>query len=194
MRYSEMWPRYAKLWDEMRIKPDRVHEFEGIVRSKMLPHKAQYQEIEAATGVPWFFIALTHMRESNQNFGTYLGNGQSLAHVTTIVPKGRGPFTGPDAFKRGAIDALELEGLTHVKDWRLEKILFYLEQFNGWGYAMLHPPRPSPYIFGGTTVQQIGKFVADHVFREVWDTQPGCAPVLQKLAETDSSIKFVRET
>ena len=66
-------------------------------------------------------MVLRHYRESNFNFDTYLGNGQSLARVTTIVPKGRGPFTGPDAFINGAIDALRLEGFIGANDWGIAR-------------------------------------------------------------------------
>ena len=190
MRYAAMWPLYAKWWDKMTIKPNRVAEFDGIAR-KIIANKARYQEIEAKTGVPWALIAVLHMRESSGNFNTYLGNGQSLSRVTTIVPAGRGPFKGPNAFFDGAVDALRIDGLSSVRDWRLGKQLFYCEQFNGWGYA----PKPSPYIWGGTNVQVRGKWVRDHVFDPTfWDTQPGCAPILATMAKHDPGLQFIRES
>ncbi len=189
MRYSAKWPVYAKQWDGMVIKPSRLPEFEGIAK-KILASKARYQAIEAATGVKWYHIGVIHTRESNNNFSTYLGNGQSLSRVTTIVPKGRGPFA---TFEAGAVDALKLDGLTSVHDWRLEKILYYCELFNGAGYDARG--LPSPYIWGGTSVQKPGKYVRDGVFdSSAMDTQPGCAPILATLAKIDPTIHFIRET
>jgi lysozyme family protein len=190
MRYSAIWPQYAVWWDRMTINADRRHEFANDAKVA-IDHKGVYQSIETLTGVPWALIAVIHKREGDANFNTYLGNGQSLIHRTTIVPKGRGPFLGSHASIDGAVDALKLDGLTDVKDWRLEKQLFWATGFNGWGYGM----KPSPYIWGGTNIQLPGKYIRDHVFDpHVMDPQPGVAPLLATIAQLDLSVKFVRET
>lgn len=198
MRYADVWPKYAGYWNEMVINPSRVAEFttEAEVAIK---NKLTYQQISSATKsrVPWPMIAVIHRRESNASFNTYLGNGQSLTRRTTIVPKGRGPFTNhlPDmnAFVMGGIDAIQIEGWDDVFDWRLEKQLYYCMLFNGAGYEMRGIP--SPYVWGGTNVQKPGKYVADGVFNAtVMDTQPGCAPMLQMISKLDSSVIFTRET
>jgi lysozyme family protein len=199
MRYSEIWPKYAAWWDRMTIKPARAAEFNKEATT-LLAGKQIYQEVEAATtsfggrvGVKWYHIAVLHMREAGGNFSCYLGNGQPLARRTTLVPKNRGPFLGPRAFIDGCLDALAIDGLSKVLDWRLEKMLYYAELFNGTGYY-LHG-LPSPYLWGGTNIQRPGKYVADGRFRsDIWDTQPGCAPLLATLASLDSSIQFERET
>lgn len=188
MRYGIKWPQYAREWNAMAIKPSREAEFEHEAKFAV-DYKAIYSEIEGRTGVPWYMVAVLHRRESDANFGTYLGNGDPLHRVTVHVPRGRGPFA---TFADGAVDALKLDGLTNVQDWRLEKVLYYCEIFNGTGYD-LHG-RPSPYIWGGTNIQKAGKYVADGEWRDsVWDTQPGCAPLLKKIAELDPTVKFVRE-
>lgn len=173
----------------MQIKPQREAGFKQIAQYA-IDHKATYEEIEQATGVPWYMVAVLHRRESDGNFNTYLGNGDPLNRVTTHVPRGRGPF---HSFKDGAVDALRIDGLTAVKDWRLEKILYYCEIFNGLGYEMRG--LPSPYIFGGTNIQRPGKYVADGKWNgRAWDVQPGVAPILAEMAKLDPSIKFIRET
>ena len=54
---------------------------------------------------------------------------------------------------------------------------------------------PSPYVWGGTNIQKPGKYVRDGVLsKKVWDTQPGCAPILKVLSTLDPSITLVRET
>lgn len=189
MRYAEKWPEYKKQFDTMVITPYRVEEFRRYANFAVT-NKGRYESVEAITGVRWYHIAVIHRRESSADFGTYLGNGQSLRHVTTVVPKGRGPF---NSFEAGCIDALKIDGLTSVSDWRLEKILYYCEVFNGGGYSRIG--LPSPYVWGGTNVQRPGKFIADHQFNpHEWDTQPGCAPILQMIAALDPSITFQRET
>ncbi len=189
MRYSAKWPTYAKQWDAMATKAVRKAEFDKLAK-RLIAHKAEYQDIEKATKVPWAMVALLHLRESNADFGTYLGNGQSLSRRTTIVPKGRGPF---NSFKAGAIDALKIDGLASVKDWRLEKVLYHSELFNGAGYDMRG--LPSPYIWGGTNQQKPGKYVSDGKWSStVMDTQPGVAPILKAMMTADPTIKFIRET
>src|ERR1700721_4336654 len=69
-------------------------------------HKSIYQNIEDRTNVHWVFVAVTHYRESSQDFTRNLGQGDPLNRVTVHVPAGRGPFNGPNAFADGAVDAL----------------------------------------------------------------------------------------
>lgn len=188
MRYSTKWPEYAKQWDQMEIKPNRVAEFTKLAQFAVT-NKAKYMEIESRTGVMWYHIAVLHRRESDADFNTYLGNGEPLNRKTRLVPKNRGPFP---TFLAGAVDALKVDGLSSVIDWRLEKILYYCEVFNGAGYDMRG--LPSPYIWGGTSIQKPGKYVADGKFSSsTIDGQPGCAPIVWAIAKLDPSVTFIRE-
>jgi lysozyme family protein len=191
MRYADIWPKYAGYWDKMVINPP-IQEFTTGAQFAV-DHKDTYQALESKTGVPWAMLACIHRRESNADFSTYLGNGQLLSRITTLVPKGRGPFTGPDAFINGGVDAIDAEGWGTITDWRLEKQLYYMMLFNGPGYELRG--LPSPYIWGHTNIQRPGKYVADGVFNSsVMDTQPGCAPLLQTIAKLDPTVTFTRET
>lgn len=194
MKYGSKWPTYKKQWDSMVVKPARMRELTGYAQfADAASIKGIYRAIEFASGVPWPLIAVLHRRESDANFGTYLGNGDPLSRRTTHVPRGRGPFTGPNAFKSGAVDALHLDGLTAVKDWTLEKMLWYAEIFNGLGYE--NHGLPSPYIWGGTNIQKAGKYVSDGVWSSsAWDSQPGCAPILYLISKLDASVTYIRET
>ncbi len=188
MRYRDKWPQYAKQWNAMTIKPSRVAEFDRYAR-RLINNKDRYKLVERRSGVPWWLIAVLHMRESDANFSTYLGNGEPLNRKTRLVPKGRGPF---NSFEDGAVDALALDGLSGVTDWRLEKALYFCELFNGAGYH--NRGLPSPYIWGGTNQQRAGKYVADSKWSSsTWDSQPGVAPILATMAKLDPSIQFVRE-
>ena len=103
-----------------------------------------------------------------------------------------GPFTGPDAFINGAIDALRLEGFIGANDWGIARALYRLEGFNGYGYHGAGVN--SPYLYGGSTIYgppeaKSGKYVADHVFNpSVVDTQLGTAVILKALMQLNSSI------
>lgn len=199
MRYSAKWPVYAKQWDRMKIAKAREVEFREYARG-IIADRQIYETIQAATahdglghegeGVPWWLIAALHERESSRDFKTYLGNGQSLKKRTTLVPKGRGPFA---TFIDGAIDALNVDGLSSIIDWRLEKAAYFAELFNGPGYDMRG--LPSPYIWGGTNIQVKGKFTNDGKFSgRTWDSQPGVAPIIWMLSQMASDIELVRET
>lgn len=192
MQYAEMWPKYAAWWDAMTINASRLTEFTAEAKFAV-DNKSRYEPIANITEVPWPMIACIHRRESNADFNCYLGNGQPLDEETTIVPRGRGPFTGPNAFFDGACDAIAQMKWNKIIDWRLEKQFYYCELFNGAGYY-LHGI-PSPYIWGGTNIQEPGKYVADGAFNPVvMDSQPGCAPLLQEIAKLDPSVVFTRET
>ena len=189
MRYRDKWPQYAGQWNRMVINRSREHEFHNLAQFA-INHKDTYAAVEKATGVPWPLVAVLHRRESDANFNTYLGNGDPLSRRTTHVPRGRGPFS---SFLAGAKDALHLDGLDKVQDFRLEKMIYYCEVFNGAGYSDYHHV-PSPYVWGGTNIQARGKYVSDGNWdANAWDSQPGCAPILQQIAELDPSVKYVRE-
>lgn len=125
--FESLKSEYERNWSNLEIRPSRLADANGVAR-KAINGKATYQQIERLTGVPWYFAALCHYRESNFDFDTYLGNGETLHRVTTIVPKGRGPFT---TFVDGAVDAFRIENFIGAHDWGIARILFRLEAFNG---------------------------------------------------------------
>jgi lysozyme family protein len=189
--FQEYKTGYERNWAELQIRASRREDAQKQAR-RLLKGKSTYQECEAKTGVPWWFVGLCHYRESDYDFNTYLGNGQPLRQRTTIVPKGRGPFLGPNAFVDGAVDAFRIEGFLGAKDWGIARVLYRLEGFNGFGYH--GKGVNSPYLYGGSTLYgppeaRGGKYVADHDFNpSVVDTQLGTAVILKELMELDSSI------
>ena len=52
----------AKRW--ANAKPLRNF---SVIASALVGAKKRYQAVEAKTGVPWFIIAVIHMRESSQS-------------------------------------------------------------------------------------------------------------------------------
>ena len=98
---------YENNWQNMQIRRGSAGQANKEA-ARLQKNKSIYQQIETITRVPWYFIGLCHDREFGFDLNTYLGNGQPLNRVTTIVPKGRGPFLGPNAFVDGAVDALRI--------------------------------------------------------------------------------------
>ena len=180
MQYTETTKQgYTNLFAKACIRPEHEHAIRAGV-DKIIAHRAQYEAIERATDCPWWWVGITHIRESNGDFTTYLGNGEPLNRVTRLVPRNRGPF--PD-FVSGAIDALTYQGYAGLKDWSLPAALYRFEQFNGFGYVS-HGIN-SPYLWSGTDLYQTGKFQetpAGSWFNPgLEDPQPGCAAMLQVL-------------
>lgn len=174
---------YRHLWDKMHVtrEAEASSAADGILRDR-----TRYEAVEARTGVPWFWIALVHLRESSRDFRGVLHNGQKIigtGKLTTLVPKGRGPF---ETWEEAAVDALTYMGLDKIDDWPLERCLHAFERYNGWGYF---GKINSPYVWAGTNLYSRGKYVADgkydpnHV-----DKQLGLAAVLKILTELSDDI------
>lgn len=194
--YGEMWPEYAKQWDD--AQRNRLTEARAAAQ-KAFANKARY--VEAAqrfnaihgTDLPWYWIPPVHYRESDFDWNTQLAQGDPLGQVSTHVPKGQGPYFGEDAWERAAIIALETDGLDKVHDWRLEKLIYYWEKYNGWGYHSHGVP--SAYVWAGTDIYEGGMFVADGQWDpNARDQRVGCVAILKSLMELDDTIKPARET
>ena len=186
--YRSKWPSYARLWDAARVTKTQTVAKKA---AQLVALKGEYQKVEKDTGVPWWWIAVVHMRESNNDWTKSLAQGDPWNRVSTHVPAGRGPFR---SFRGAAYDALvTLKKLDKVIDWRLEKALYYMEQYNGWGYHW--KGIPSPYLWAATTEQKPGKYVADHKWSSTaMDSQLGTVAVLKAMMLLDPTIKPERET
>lgn len=184
--YRSRWPVYAAQWDEMQItRPKEV----ASVAKRLFAAKARYAAVEQVTGVPWYMIAAIHERESGQRWDRSLAQGDRWDRVSVNVPAGRGPFASWEA---AAIDALQIDGLTRVIDWRLEKTIYFWEKYNGWGYHS--HGLPSAYVWGATNIQRPGKYIRDGVWSSTtMDVQIGCCAMLRAMMDLDKTIKPVRE-
>jgi lysozyme family protein len=154
--------------------------------TKAVANKSRYQSIETRTGVSWLFIAVSHYRESSQNFSRSLAQGDPWNKVSIHVPAGRGPFA---SFEDAAVDAL-VDCAPHAArntDWSIGGMLTLLERFNGLAYA--NAGRPSPYVWSGTDQYTIGKIVVDHgPIEPIVDKQLGCAGLIMAMMKLDATI------
>ncbi len=158
------------------------------VAKRLVAAKQRYMNVAVKTGIPWPFIAVTHQRESSQDWSRSLAQGDPWNQVSTHVPAGRGPF---NSWEDAAYDAL-VDCAPHAarnKDWSIGGLLTLLERYNGLGYVSRG--LPSPYIWSGTDQYSHGKYVRDGVFdpNEV-DAQLGCAGLIMAMMQLDPSIKF----
>lgn len=187
--YAQLRAEYAELWRTMSINASRKGVVDGIAK-KSLANKSKYLAVSEKTGVPWQFIAAAHSLESSQSFTRHLHNGDPLTKRTVQVPADR-PRAGspPFSWDESAIDALMMppHSLHLVKEWPIERVLFELERYNGWGYRTWHKTTLSPYLWSFTNHYRKGKYVADGK----WDSnavssQCGAAAILKAIYDSES--------
>ncbi len=158
------------------------------VAKRLVASKQRYLTVSKKTGIPWPFIAVTHQRESSQDWGASLAQGDPWNQESTHVPKGRGPFK---SWEDAAYDAL-VNCSPHAslnKDWSIGGLLTKLEEYNGLGYV--NHGLPSPYIWSGTDQYKSGKYIADGVFDpNAVDKQLGCAGLIMAMMSLDPTITF----
>lgn len=204
----------AARWHAMHLRASRIPQFDATAKRLCAPDaKARYQGVTARlaamvgtdarvrVAVPWWFIAVVSEREYGgpPHWDKQLGQGDPLHAVSHNDPAGRGPFLdhpgdttpGNDAWTRGCLDALIDCGPYAAKwtDWSIGGALTLWEEYNGLGYAAMGVP--SAYVWSGTDQYVSGKYIRDHVYRaSAIDVQEGCAPILARMMELDSSIQF----
>jgi lysozyme family protein len=200
LSYEHLRPEYAELWKRVNTPegftpPGKVSLFEearGQVALFIQPDaKKHFVEVERLTGVPWFVTAiiLTLEAGSPPNFHAWLHNGDPMfdhaghPRRTVNVPAHRPP-NPKCSWEGGAVDCYGHERFIDLKDWCPELVAWVLESMNGFGYREYHHIR-SPYLWGGTCVQQIGKYDRDrHFNKHKWDSQIGGMALLAALMKT----------
>lgn len=160
--FAAMAPEYRRCFDLCRIRPEHVAETKVRV-ARLMDNASRYKALAKDTNIPWYFIAIVHMMESNSDFNTHLHNGDPLSARTVQVPKGR-PLEGapPFTWEASAYDALYYEGFTGLDDWNTATMLYRWERFNGMAYRA-HGIF-SPYLWSYSNLYEKGRFVQDHVF------------------------------
>ncbi len=190
--FDVLGPKYAQQIGAMRLDEDRRDDLDAICKT-LLRKKDVYQLLSDRTlnKIPVAFLMAIAYREMSGDTNCFLGNGQRLSLKTTIVPKVLGPWLQPypENFLAGALVALRIDAIDQVSDWSLARATYESETLNGWGY--LNHGLPSPYVFGGTSIQQKGKYTTDgHLDMSVMDSQLGTVAIMESLFEHDPSLKF----
>jgi lysozyme family protein len=181
--YAVFAPGYVSLLSKIRIT--RAAEARDRARH-LLPLIPRYDVISRQTAVPIVWLMAINERESGSSLQCYIGNGQRLDRVTTIVPKGRGPWK---SFEDGCIDGLtydHLVGLDWSDGWPLA--LYHAEAWNGFGPRDYHGINTG-YLWSGTDAYKCGKYVSDGQWNEGFpDPQLGVVPVMAALIELQPSL------
>lgn len=158
-------------------------------RQMLLRGKSRYQEAEARTGTPWWFIGIIHGMEASFNFQGHLHNGDPLTKRTVQVPKNRPPQWGPpNDWLASAIDALEYEKFVGLSDWSIARVLYRWETYNGWGYRS--KALNTPYLWSFSNHHTKGKFVRDGVFDPNAVSKQCGAAVMLKALQNAGDVTF----
>jgi lysozyme family protein len=150
----------------------------------MKKFRPRYEALGLQVNVPWYFIGAIHGLESSFNFRAHLHNGDfPLSARTRQVPAGRPLIWGPPSdWESSAKDALKLLGFTGQSDWSLERMLYRLEAYNGFGYRQRGVP--TPYLWCFSSHYDRGKFVSDGKWNpQAQSQQCGAGTVIKALAE-----------
>lgn len=187
--FAALKGEYGRLFRKLAVRPqyqETVDWHMALIRKS----RGRYESVEAQTGVPWHFIAVTHGLEASFNFRAHFHNGDfPLTARTRQVPAGRPTkWLPPSDWESSAKDALRLLGYVGQTDWSLERTLYRLEAYNGLGYRSLGVP--TPYLWSFSNLYERGKFVADGKFSQTAKSQQCGAAVMLKLLADAGDIRL----
>ncbi|HWJ99452.1 MAG TPA: peptidoglycan-binding protein [Xanthobacteraceae bacterium] len=175
----------AAQWSAMKIPAQYLPALDRTA-AKLVGDKERYLSLERRSSVPAIVTMVIAERESGADPRMSLAQGDRWDRVTVHVPKGRGPFK---SWEDAAVDALQIDGLDRIgrESWTIERALFQLEKYNGFGYRRYGVP--SAYVWASTTIYQGGKFIADGKFsRSAWDIQLGVAALMARIGHAEPAL------
>lgn len=149
--------------------------------------QGRYAAVSKKTGVPQILMATSFEREASSDFTRSPAQGDRWDRVSVNVPKGAGPFPSWEA---AAVWTYHHDGLDAVgaANYTWGVTIYFAELLNGFGYRDYHHMR-SPYLFGGTNLQQLGKYTSDGKFDAGhMDAQLGVVPVMMRMVQMMPSL------
>lgn len=181
--YEALKNEYATFFSSAQLRSERS-DLGDWHKRVLLEYRARYESVAKDTGVPWFFIGAIHGLEASYNFRAHLHNGDfPLSARTRQVPANRPTSWGaPYSWEASARDALKLMNFSGKTDWTLERTLYRLEAYNGFGYRRRGVP--SPYLWSFSNHYETGKFVSDGKWNAgVRSQQCGAATKIKMLVD-----------
>ncbi len=146
---------------------------------KILANRANFEKAVEGTFIPWWWVACVMYRENGVDMSRQLLNGQRWDRITTLVPKGLGPWGSWIDSAKFALAKYRGEGMHH---WDIATAIVEWEKWNGLGYK--RRGLNSPYVYSGTSRQNPGLYVADGKFDpRKMDPRPGCLAIYIGLKE-----------
>jgi lysozyme family protein len=192
--YQELAAEYESWVANCRPRPEREHEIDQVARG-LLRGLQHFDAIAAETGIPVVVMATICHREYGENGAMFNRNpaqGDPLTHPSTHVPAGRPPSDHwPVTWEVAALDAFTVCDRLNVNSapWSLPYACWKWEYYNGGG-SRAHGIR-TPYVVGGTNLQQRGKYVSDHNWDPTaMDQQLGCLPIAMRMIELEPRLAF----
>lgn len=186
--FETLRPEYERLMAQMRVT--RIADVDAAAKRLLqFVEQGKYEAVSKATGVPQVWMATSFQREASSDFRRSPAQGDFWNKVSTNVPRDRGPF---QSWAQAAIDAYSLNGLQKVgaQNWTWALACYYGEMFNGFGYRDFRGIR-SPYLWGGTNLQQLGKYTSDgHYDAGKMDAQLGIVPVMMRMAQIEPLLRI----
>lgn len=182
--FASLKSEYGALFASAVVRPEDSETIQWHVNA-MRTFRQRYEAVGAQVRVPWYFIGAIHGLESSFNFRSHLHNGDfPLSARTRQVPSGRPTVWMPPAdWESSAKDALRFLGFTGQVDWSLERTLYRLEAYNGFGYRRYGVP--TPYLWSFSTHYDRGKFVSDGRWSPLARSrQCGAAVLMKSLADS----------
>ena len=183
--FTRLKPEYSSLLNAMTVRPE-CRDLVNHVAVRLISFKNRYAPVTAAIGVPAVFIGPSFEREASSDFNKNPAQGWPLTSRSRDIPH-NGPFR---TWLAAALAAYHLNGLDKVGagNWTWEHVCFYGEMFNGFGYRDFHHMH-SPYLWGGTNIQTVGKYTEDGKFvPNDMDPQLGIIPVGRRMVEIDPTL------
>ncbi len=188
-KYAVLKDEYRRLFDTLTVRDEYTDKANWHL-AMMRKSRERYETVGSSVGVPWYFIAVIHALEASFNFRAHLHNGDyPLSARTRQVPAGYPKvWLPPVDWASSAKDALKLLRFTGQSDWGLERTLYRLEAYNGFGYRKTNVP--TPYLWSLSTHYERGKFVADGSFSMKAKSQQCGAAVMLKLLVDAGDVTF----
>jgi lysozyme family protein len=187
--FASLKSEYAALFESAALRADHAETIDWH-HKMLLEARPRYEKLGSEVAVPWYFIGMIHGLEASFNFRAHLHNGDfPLTKRTRQVPAGRPLiWLPPSDWESSAKDALKLLGFTNQSDWSLERTLYRLEAYNGFGYRRVRVA--TPYLWSFSSHYEKGKFVADGRWNPIARShQCGAATVLKALVSA-GDVKF----
>jgi lysozyme family protein len=169
---------YIKLFNECVILPEWKKRVENSTKL-VLAGMSRYKSVANEIGIPWLYVGLAHLMESDCRFSRQILNGERWDQKTQLVPENLGPW---NSWEEAALTNDAPEALRKFKgEWNIGRLAKELERLNGGGY--LKRNKLSPYLWSGSQHGlNVGKYGSDgHYDSELVSDQVGAMVVLKYL-------------
>lgn len=173
---------YRARFDSAQVRPDKLPVLQAMI-PKIQANRRLYDEVQATTKIPWYFVAIIHGLEAGFSADRHIHNGDPLSQRTIHMPAGR-PISGEPPFTIGQSfdDFVRMLHYDQWRDWSIAGMLVLWERQNGLGYRKRS--MNSPYIWACTSLYDKGKYTVDGRFDpEAIQNQCGAAAILKVMLQ-----------